>query len=91
MCFYLTSWIKADKLNLERKTLLTKEIKMKKFDSLTNQQKEYFYAWGTVASVAVLGLIAPPLAIITSSVAGIMALLVISVHMLDCKTAKAKN
>lgn len=61
---------------------------MKKFDSLTNQQKEYFYAWGTVASIAAVAIVIPPLAPIVLALAGVASLLVISVHLLDRQEKK---
>lgn len=59
------------------------------FDKLTNKQKEYFYAWGTVASVAALAIVVPPFTLIALGLAGVMSLMVISVHVLDSKEKKA--
>lgn len=66
---------------------------MKKFDELTNLQKEYFYATGTVLSMIAVGFIVPPIALLAFIGAGIGAFAIISVAIINrpIKATAKKN
>lgn len=66
---------------------------MKKFDELTNLQKEYFYASGTVASLIALALIVPPIAVFAYAVAGFGLIAIASVAIINRtpKTVKVET
>lgn len=59
---------------------------MKKFDELTNLQKEYFYASGTVLSCVALGFIVPPVALLSFVAAGIGIIAIASVAIMEARS-----